>query len=55
MSDIVDVATAIVVVAGIFVLASGSNKGPQLVSSIGNAFSSALGVATGQKFTAVNA
>ena len=48
MDQIVDVATAIVVVAGIYVLASGNNKGPALVGSIGNAFVGALGVATGQ-------
>lgn len=47
MNDIADVLTAIVVVAGIFVLASGSNKGPALIQNLGSAFSNALGTAVG--------
>jgi hypothetical protein len=47
MSQIVDVLTAIVVVAGILVLTKPGSQGPSLVSALGNSFSGALGVATG--------
>jgi hypothetical protein len=47
MSQIVDVLTAIVVVAGILVLTKPGSQGPALVSSLGSAFSNSLGVATG--------
>ena len=48
MNDIVDVATAIVVVGGILVLTRPQSQVPGLVSAIGNAFSNALGVAVGK-------
>jgi hypothetical protein len=47
VSDLVDVLTAIVVVAGIMVLVRRGSQGPQLVQSFGQAFSGALGTATG--------
>jgi hypothetical protein len=47
MNDLVDVATAIVVVAGILVLTRPGSQGPGLVTSIGNSFIGALGTATG--------
>jgi len=47
-SDIFGVMTAIVVVAGIFVLTKSSN-GASLVSAIGSSFTGAVTAATGQK------
>jgi hypothetical protein len=47
MNDIVDIATMLVVVGGIMVLARPGSQGPSLVSAFGNAFSGALATATG--------
>ena len=47
MNQVFDVATAIVVVAGILVLTRPGSQGPSLVSSIGSSFTGALGAATG--------
>jgi len=47
MNDIVDVATAIVVVAGILVLTRPGSQGPGLVQNITAGFGNALGVSTG--------
>jgi hypothetical protein len=52
MSDLADVLTAIIVVAGIMVMVRSGSQGPQLVSSLGQAFSGALGVATGSTYAA---
>lgn len=51
MSDVVDVATALVVVAGILVLTRPGSQGPGFVSAIGGAFSNAVSASTGQKYT----
>lgn len=50
MNDIVDVATALVVVAGILVLTRQGSQGPAFVSAIGGAFSNAVSAATGQQY-----
>ena len=47
MNRIIDVASLIVVVAGIMVLVRPGSQGPALVSGIGNAFSGAISTATG--------
>jgi hypothetical protein len=47
MSDIVDVASAIVLVAAILVLTRQGSQGPALVQNLTAGFSNALGVATG--------
>ncbi|MBS0175749.1 MAG: hypothetical protein JSR64_17055 [Nitrospira sp.] len=47
MGKIFDVATMIVVVAGIMVMVRPGSKGPDLVSAIGSAFSGSLLAATG--------
>jgi hypothetical protein len=46
VNKVVDVATLIVVVAGITVLVRPSSQGPALVTAIGNAFSGSLKAAT---------
>ena len=50
MNDIVDVATALVVVAGIMVLTRSGSQGPQFVQAIGGAFANATSAATGQAY-----
>ena len=47
MNRVIDVASLIVVVAGIMVLVRPGSQGPQLVAGIGNAFSGAISTATG--------
>lgn len=47
MNKVIDVASMIVVVAAIMVLVRPSSQGPQIVESIGNAFSGSLATATG--------
>jgi hypothetical protein len=47
MSDLFDVLTAIVVVAGIMVMVRPNSQGPQLVKNLGNAFDGAVNSATG--------
>lgn len=47
MNKAVDVLTAIVVVAAIFVLVRPGSKGPTLVTSVGKSFSDMLKAATG--------
>lgn len=47
MNKLVDVATLIVVVAGIMVLVRPGSQGPQLVNALGRAYTGALTVATG--------
>jgi len=46
-NSLIDVATAIVVVAGILVLTKPGSQGPGLVQNLGSSFGNALGVATG--------
>lgn len=48
MNELFDVLTAIVVVTGILVLTKPGSQGPGLVDALGNAFSGALGKASGQ-------
>jgi hypothetical protein len=47
MGRVVDVATAIVIVAAIMVMVRPGSQGPALITSAGNAFTGALGGATG--------
>lgn len=47
MNKVIDVAAMIVVVAGIMVLVRPGSQGPQLVNSIGSAFTGSLTAATG--------
>lgn len=47
MDKITDVAMGVLVVASIFVLVRPGSKGPDLVSSVGSAFSGVIGSATG--------
>jgi hypothetical protein len=47
MGRIVDVATAIVIVAAIMVMVRPGSQGPALITSAGNAFTGAIGGATG--------
>jgi hypothetical protein len=47
MNQIIDVLSAIVVVGGILVLTRPGSQGPALVTSLGSAFSNALGTAVG--------
>lgn len=47
MNRIFDVATMIVVVAGIMVMVRPGSQGPHLVNAIGGAFNGALTTATG--------
>lgn len=48
MNKVTDVAIAIVSVAAILVLTRPGSKGSDVIRAIGDAFSGALGVATGQ-------
>ena len=47
MSKVFDIGVAIVFVAAILVLTRPGSQGPGLVSALGNAFTGALGTATG--------
>lgn len=47
MNKLIDVASMIVVVAGIMVLVRPGSQGPQLATALGNAYTGALTVATG--------
>jgi hypothetical protein len=47
MNKVVDIFTAIILVAAIFVLVRPGSRGPQLVGSVGRAFSQMLRAATG--------
>jgi hypothetical protein len=48
MSELFDVAFAMVVVGGILVLSRSGSQGPALVQNLTAGFGNALGVATGQ-------
>lgn len=47
MNKVADIATMIVVVAGIMVMVRRGSQGPQLVTAMTNGFASVLGAATG--------
>lgn len=51
MNRVFDVASAIVVVAGLLVMARPGSQGPNLVDSIMHGYEGALGVATGAGVT----
>lgn len=51
MNDIVDIATAIIVVAAIMLMTKPGSQGPALVQNLSSGFSNALGVATGTSGT----
>lgn len=46
MNQIVDIATLIIVLAGITVLVRPSSKGPQFVTSLSSGFANVIGSAT---------
>lgn len=47
MHKIVDVATGVLVLAGIFVMVRPGSQGPTLVKNVGSAFGGVVGAATG--------
>jgi drug/metabolite transporter (DMT)-like permease len=47
MNKLADIAGAVIVLAGIFVMVRPGSQGPGFVSAIGNSFSGVIGSATG--------